>query len=174
MHDSVERFTADVGLSNRQANVHPPGHQLVHLWCVVFMCLPRRQLLRLRFGRGDDVRLKVAQQIAEVGVLVRFQDPMVLLGKVHEHAPRLLRTRDDGLHRHGQIRDDGLQLLRDAPRVGDVGDDEASQMGQCADRFCQVAAGGLVEVEYDRQVVACSECVSQRVENDFPLSCETP
>ena len=59
----------------------PPRHQLVHLRRAVFMGLSRRQLLRLRLGRGDDLRLKVAQQIAEVGVLVRRQTQWYFFGK---------------------------------------------------------------------------------------------
>ena len=38
-------------------------------------------------------------------------------------------------------------------------------MGQRADGFRQVTAGGLVEVEHDRKVVAFSKRVTQRVED---------
>jgi hypothetical protein len=103
--------------------------------------------------------LSSAKQRVLVVVQDRLQHKRVA-PEVFKHAVLMLRGQQQWLHRnrwHG--RDHGHKLLRNALRVGDVGDHEPSHVGEGGDRFCQVAAGRLVEVEEQRQVVPLTQLI---------------
>jgi hypothetical protein len=50
-----------------------------------------------------------------------------------------------------------LQLLRDAARVSQLGNDEAGHAGQQCDSLSNVLSGRKLKVEQDRQVVTLAQ-----------------
>src|ERR1017187_4658543 len=100
---------------------------------------------------------------------MRLQNPMVSPLQIGEHGVLALSFQDDRLHRYDSVWDEGSQLVRHTARVGQIGDDEPGHVGQRGDRPGEVLAGGLLEIEQDRQIIALAELVSNRVENYFSL-----
>jgi hypothetical protein len=69
------------------------------------------------------------------------------------------------LNGHREVGDDGFQLLGDAARVSQVGNDEPRHPGQQRDRLGNVPSGRDLEVEQDRQVVTLAQFLTKSVED---------
>lgn len=77
------------------------------------------------FGGNDDTLTEPGQELLEGGVPLDGQHPRVAPDPV-EHTPRFGSFLKDGLDRDaGEVGDDVPQLLRNAPCVRDVSDDES-------------------------------------------------
>jgi hypothetical protein len=74
----------------------------------------------------------------------------------------------------GQIRNNGHQFPRNTFGISDVRDNEGSHVGKGANRFCEVSTGWFNKINQNRDVIALSEFVTNRIENDFSVRRETP
>src|SRR5581483_11585689 len=104
-----------------------------------------RQLGCLVFGRSDDTRLKRCYQLVDTLIAVFLENPMEL-PVVTEHGVRTGGTLQQRLDWDCDVRNDRLELLWDAARLGEIGDNEASHSRQQCDRFSDVSVRRYVEI----------------------------
>src|SRR3954453_7002089 len=102
------------------------------------------------------------------------QNPMISSTQVLKHGEFATLRQKDRLNGNRRSRDYRRQLVWDAARVSQVGDDEARQVSQGRNCSCEVLAGWLVEVEQDRHVAPVAQFLAQSVEDCFALRGETP
>ena len=84
----------------------------------------------LEFCRADDLLTKLSNQLLLTGVAVGRQNPMMSPPQVLEHRELATARQKDRLNGNGRSGDYGCQLVWDAARVGQVGDDKARQVSQ--------------------------------------------
>src|SRR5438128_2167611 len=73
------------------------------------------------------------------------------------------------LNRNDRMRNHDCDLVWCAARVGQIDDDEAGQVGKCADCFRQITAGWLVKVKQNRDVSVCAQGFSEGIEDGLAL-----
>ena len=97
---------------------------------------------------------------------------MIPLPQITKHAVFSLAAENHRLHRNDRLRNHGGHLVRSATRVGQINDDEASQVGKCADGFRQITAGWFLEIKQYRRVVVLAKLIPEHVQNVLPLRCK--
>ena len=107
-------------------------------------------------------------------VAISRQHPGVDSLKIGEHTVDLSVTLYDWRYRNGmESGHDCCQFMRNAHRIGEIGDDEAGHARQQGDRFRQVSAGRLFEVEEDWGVVMLAQFLADGTENRLARGGET-
>src|SRR5262245_22494230 len=84
----------------------------------------------LEFFGADGLLTKVSNQLHLTVIAVGRQNPMMSPPQVLEHRELATARQKDRLNGNGRSGDYGRQLVRDAARVGQVGDDKARQVSQ--------------------------------------------
>src|SRR5262245_58265820 len=93
----------------------------------------------LSFRGRDDLLRERCEQRLKLLVSVHRKYPMEILRvEVPEHGIKRRTFKQQRLNRYTNGRDDRLQLLRDAARVSQVGNNEAGHAGQQCDSLSNV------------------------------------
>ncbi len=93
--------------------------------------------------------------------------------EIGEHAVFALRAQQQRLDRDSQRRDNGLQFLRNALGIRDVGDDEPGHVRQRSHRLREAASSGLLEVKHHGAVAVLPKLPPNRIQHCLALRRES-